>query len=132
MSEDDNQVNLDEVKRLLKESEIENKLEEERKKNIPDFLSQIKKGVLSFAILHLLFEICMSLVSKNFTSLWQSVFVNYFVSTSYAKERLTKNKLSSNTHYFNYGIKVSFVVFLIRLILGVVFSILITYRLNNM
>lgn len=37
MSEDDKQVNLDEVRRLLKESEIENKREEERKKNIPDF-----------------------------------------------------------------------------------------------
>lgn len=132
MSEDDKQVNLDEVRRLLKKSEIENKREEERKNNIPDFLRQIKKGVLTFAILHLLFEICMSLVSNNFTSLWQSVFVNYFVSTWYAKEKLTKNKLSVNTHYFNYGVKVSFIVFLIRLVLGVIFSILINYRLNNL
>ncbi len=120
------QVSLEEVKRLLKESEIEYKLEEERKKNIPIFLRQIKKGILVFSILQLLFEIALSLVIIDFTYIWPIVFINYSISTWFSKQKLYKNKLPETTNYFNYGIKISLIVFSIRIILGLIFSILLT------
>jgi hypothetical protein len=125
------QRKLEEVKLLLIESEKENQKEEERKQNIPIILKKIKTGIIVFAVLHLLFEICISLISKNFSSLYPSVVVNYFISVWYATNKLNKNKLSEDTNYFNYGIKVSFVVFIIRIILGVMLSALIYFRLRN-
>jgi hypothetical protein len=131
MEDQKNRDNLDDIKILLKNSEIENQKIEEKKKNSVVYLSQIKKGVLVFSVVHLLFEICMSVVTNNSLNFWPSIFVNYFIAVWYAKEKLSKNKLTNDINFFNYGIKISFIIFLIRLVLGFALSFYINNKLNN-
>ena len=112
---------LEEVKRLLRESEIENLEKEKRLNSIPVIFKQIKRGILVFTIFHFLFEFGFSYFTENYNLILPATLANYLISISFSKSRLENDKISKSTNYFNYGIKVSSVVFLVRLILGLVF-----------
>ncbi|MGY3052506.1 hypothetical protein ACVWYG_000696 [Pedobacter sp. UYEF25] len=75
-------------------------------------------GIITFCIAHFLFEI---IIGNNIGAALP-VFVNYMVSGWYIKGQISKhNNLMSP--YFK-GLIVSLIVFIIRLLLGLLFSIL--------
>jgi hypothetical protein len=117
---DQEKMNLNEIKELLRQSEADNKEKEEQKRLMPKKLKEIRKGIIVFAIVHLLFEIALAITiyKEHSKVMLLSVIVNYSVSYFYVKNRLEKNLISENSNLMNYGIKVSFIVFLFRLAVG--------------
>jgi hypothetical protein len=79
-----------------------------------------RNGVFVFCLIHFIFEI----MTGNNKSAALPVFINFFVSAWYIKDRISIGRESKNL--FMLGIVVSSIVFIIRLVLGVVFIYLMT------
>jgi hypothetical protein len=92
-----------------------------RKDFMSDFQRQTLKaarwGILGFCLLHFFFEIAMG----NDKGMLLAVMFNYFISEWYVKKQIKNDKFTENPVLS--GMLVAFVVFLIRLLLG----LLITY-----
>jgi hypothetical protein len=126
MEEEKTQFSMEEIKSLLKESEIENQQEQERKNNLPVNYKQIRTGILVFIIIQLLFEICMIIIfSANAKYIGLHLIFNYLFSSLYAKRKLEKKQIPKETNLFNYGFRIALIIFSVRLILGIVISLFI-------
>jgi hypothetical protein len=111
-----------EIERLLNESQLETEQKEIEEQKKPGQLKEIRKGILAFTLIHLLLEVVFSLVEANmsiqFKAMYTSVLLNFFISFFYAKWYLNKHTINSDKNLFNFGVKVSFFVFVIRIIVG--------------
>jgi hypothetical protein len=111
-----------EIEELLSQSENENKDKEKVENENPIKLKQARKGIVAFFVIHLLFEIVLSIDMDNsrfvFNNLFLSVFLNFFIAYHFVKWRIEKGAVSQKQNLFNYGVKISFIIFVIRLLLG--------------
>jgi heme/copper-type cytochrome/quinol oxidase subunit 2 len=78
-----------------------------------------RKGVIIFMVIHFLYEILIG--NNQSTSLL--VMVNFFISRWYIKNQIEKEKQMED--FLLWGLAVSCIVFLIRLILGTLYIYLI-------
>lgn len=76
-----------------------------------------RKGILIFCVLHFIFEIIVG--NKNM--IWP-VLINYLISDWYVRTEIKKNKVYKIQ--WLHGIVVAFIVFLIRVVIGAIFSII--------
>jgi hypothetical protein len=115
-------INRKEIEELLRQSDIENKGNEKVENDKPVKLKQASKGIIAFLTVHLLFEILLSIDMGEskfvFKSLFLSVFLNFFIAYHYVKWRIGRNTVSQHQNLFNYGVKVSLTVFILRVLLG--------------
>lgn len=77
-------------------------------------------GVIIFCVLHFLFEIAMD----NSKAAAISVMFNFWFSKWYINGQIEKGKLSKNM--LLWGLSVAGVVFIIRLVLGIIFTYFMT------
>ena len=81
---------------------------------------EARNGILIFCVVHFIFEIA----SGNATAVGAPVFFNYFISRWYINRQIEKGIKQDN--FLLYGITISGIVFVIRLILGfIVFSLIL-------
>lgn len=78
-----------------------------------------KWGVLSFCIVHWIFEIG----TGNEKYMFIPVIANYYFSAWFIKERIRRDRFSEQP--FLVGLSVACVVFLIRVVLGLIYSSLV-------
>lgn len=78
-----------------------------------------KWGILIFCFVHFLFEIG----TGNEKNMILPVIFNYFISAWYVKKMIKRDRFSNNP--ILWGMAVSCVVFLIRVILGMIYSSLL-------
>ncbi len=96
-------------------------LEEIENPNIKTYWKSAKWGVITFCVVHFIFEV----LTGNVKSVAFPVFANYWISEWYIKRQIRKGKQFKNL--FIMGLSISSIVFLIRLLLGGVFYIIITF-----
>jgi hypothetical protein len=128
MSQKANKHDLEEIKRLLRESEKEYKEEVERIENIPVIFKKMRNGIFLFVFFHFLIELIFTHYdSGNAKFVGVILFTNYFISTSIARNKANKWSVNDTTQPFYYGFLISLIVFMIRLILGFLLGFFIKY-----
>lgn len=78
-----------------------------------------RNGIIIFCVIHFIFEIA----SGNSSAVGAPVFFNYIISRWYVNRQIEKGKRQES--FLLYGLMVSGVVFVLRLILGFIVTLLI-------
>lgn len=89
-------------------------LNNENKQNHEVLWKDARKGLIVFCLVHFIFEIILG----NNKSALVPVLFNYWISSWYIKAKIEKREKIKNL--FLFGLSVSGIVFLIRLILGTI------------
>ena len=119
MNQDTKQNDLEEVKKLLRESEKEYKAEVERIDNIPVLYKQMRKGVFLFLFCHFLIELIIThFYSWNASFVGPSLLSNYFISLYLIKGKANNWGVNDKMSPFYSGFFISMLVFIVRLVLG--------------
>lgn len=80
---------------------------------------EARNGIIIFCVIHFIFEIA----SGNLSAIGAPVFFNYIISRWYINKQIEKGKRQES--FLIYGLMVSGVVFVLRLILGEIVTLLI-------
>jgi hypothetical protein len=124
MTQDKSKYDLNEVMQLLNDSEIDYKNEVARKDRIPVVYKQMRKGIFLFLFFHLMIEIIITRYYPfNAKFIGLNLIVNYLVSRIIIRYKSKRIKHNENTHFFYFGFFISFIVLLIRLIIGYMISV---------
>ena len=103
-----------EKREILKKQIIEKKT---KKIHLEKQIKKAKWPLLILGFLHIIFEVIIQGEYSNSTSRGFPVVINYLISSAILKHRIKKEKTNN---IFTEGLVIYFLVFLIRLFLGII------------
>ncbi len=100
-------------------SNMENKIENKQVNNLSDSEIDIcwkkfRNGVYFFSLLHFVFEI----ITNHQDFAFVKVLAGFIISRWYIKNRIRNNKISCTLPFYT-GAKVSFIVFILRIVITI-------------